>query len=391
MPLLKAFSQIRDALMEIMSNAHTILDPISSSSACDGCVGSVIQRNGIKFYEATSISNQEYSFDQREASVELLREAIGGLAYDNIRKLMFQKCWCFYASSASVHIKPGTSSTAGPVPPIKELIIMSRDPMRMKASMLSGKPTIPSELMYEFCQIAQKVDLDEAANSKAVPGRAASGDALCVDVVSPELNLTMNPCNLTWELRLLEPALAHCITSLYLTKNPVDISDVTKKRKTPAQLAAEVQAANAFKNPQQLAAEAEKAAAAAAAAAVSQRKNLNAHEYTFSTAQAWWEAYSQAPPFNRVDTTRRKIVSYFVAQGCETCGGCGNHLRVDSRSFPGFSSKTPLPASLARGEGFWARIAPVEGDWRLDAFEESTLTLPPSPSPPPPPPLSLTR
>ena len=360
--------------MEIMSNAHTILDPISSTSACAGCVGTVIQRNGVKLYEATSVTSQEYSFDQRETSSELLREAIGGLAYHNIRKLMFQKCWCFYASSASVHTKPGTPSTAGPVPPIKELIILSRDPVRLKNSMLTGKPVIPSELMNEFCQLAQKVDLDEAANSnsKAFPGRAASGDALCVDIFSPELNQTMNPCNLTWEPRLLEPALARCISALYLTKNPVDISDATTKRKSPAQLAAEAQAANAYKSNEQLAAEAEKATAAAAAAALRQRKNLNAHEYTWSTVQAWWEAYSQAPPFNRVDTTRQKIVGYFVSQGCETCGGCGRHLRVDSRSFPGFGSKASLPASVARGEGFWARIAPVEGDWRLDAFEEST-------------------
>ena len=43
-------------------------------------------------------------------------------------------------------------------------------------------------------------------------------------------------------------------------------------------------------------------------------------------------------------------------------------LRVNSRSLSGFQTKAPLPASVSPGEGFWARMMPVDGDWRLDAF-----------------------
>ena len=48
---------------------------------------------------------------------------------------------------------------------------------------------------------------------------------------------------------------------------------------------------------------------------------------------------------------------------------CGLHLRLDSRYFPGFQTLGMLPKFLHVGELWWARLLPLEGDWRLDPFE----------------------
>ena len=96
---------------------------------------------------------------------------------------------------------------------------------------------------------------------------------------------------------------------------------------------------------------------------------MNTYRYTLSTIKAWWQAYTSAPPYNRVDETRRKIIAYFGSESCADCGMCGGHLRLDSRNFPGFQTKSPLPKLLTVGEHWWARWLPIQGDWRLDPFE----------------------
>ena len=258
-----AFTQIRDSLMEVMSSGHTVMEPNSTNAMCLDCQGKVTERHGLKLYVKTGVGALEpYDYDPLERSVELLRAAVGDAAMDTVQQLMFQKCFCFLASSASTERSPG-AATAGPVPPIKQFIEVARDDKRIRESERQGLPVIPSALLYDLCQIAKQVDLTAIANSEpssaAVPPlSAANRDTLCVDVYSAEINQTMNPCNLTWEPRLLEPAFARCVSSLYLTDAPVDISDVTVANDAAGQVAPQT-----YKSPSQLAAEAAAAAAAA--------------------------------------------------------------------------------------------------------------------------------
>ena len=190
-----------------------------------------------------------------------------------------------------------------------------------------------------------------------------------------------------------------CMTSLYLTSDPVDISDVTgtfngheglengeeiylckphadvetggilcglaKKSAHTAAGSSE----QGYKTAAQIKAEQrarEKEAAARALAAVLQQRR---HQYTEDTVRSWWRQYSIVPPYNRSDPSRRKIIAYYGMEGCHRCGKCGLQERLNSRNFPGFYTKKALPTDIGFGEHFFSRVMPIEGDWRLDAFE----------------------
>ena len=97
-----AFTQIRDSLMEVMSSGHTVMEPNSTNAMCLDCQGKVTERHGLKLYVKTGVGALEpYDYDPLERSVELLRAAVGDAAMDTVQQLMFQKCFCFLASSAS--------------------------------------------------------------------------------------------------------------------------------------------------------------------------------------------------------------------------------------------------------------------------------------------------
>jgi len=324
------------------------------------------------------------------------------------------------ANPWQLHIKD--AAKLGPVPPIRELIRLSNS-LAALARTQGGDTLIPPEVLHELCKVAEDSrgtspcqtvcngvancrqvceDVEERSSKGKTSGAAAEGgasDGLCVDVAFEwgDGTHTLNPCNFTWEVRQLEPALAMCVSSAFLTDNPIDTSDVKHFSHEEVSVGQTIYDCQpdptvplprgvssrifcrqktkppppppAYIPPENMEAAAEAAALEAArqgAAAVFERNTL---VYTLSTVQSWWKAYTSVPPYNRTDTTRRKILGYFHAESCAACGMCGLHLRLDSRNFQGFQTRSMLPKFIVVGELWWARLLPVEGDWRLDPFE----------------------
>jgi hypothetical protein len=138
------------------------------------------------------------------------------------------------------------------VPPIREVIRVANS-LAAKARSQDGLTLIPSEVLHQLCQVAQSSrgppscqtvcegetaaqvscrrecdDASEGADAAVAPEPNELAE-VCVDVVFEwgDSNQTLNPCNFTWEIRQLEPTLAMCASAIYLTDDPIDISDVT--------------------------------------------------------------------------------------------------------------------------------------------------------------------
>ena len=339
----------------------------------------------------------EYKFDSAERAVEMLEET-HGTVWRQLQNLLFQNCFCLLVSSGRPAAEKLESGKVDPVPPIREmqLLALSRHAGKRGGQ---GKSKLPEEVMYELCQISEQTrPSEERTPGSPKPNHRANDICVNVTFEYAGTNVTWNPCTLTWELRALEESLAMCVSSLYLTDTPVTIEDVSgrftghdnlvpgddvysceqvdpqaravfcreSKKSAPGQSGGGA-GGEPYKSASQIKAEQEAAAAAAAAAEAAKVKRLRSFNYTFSTVSAWWREYSSAPPFNRTDSTRKKLIGYYSTPGCARCGSCRSE-RLNSHDFQGFRTKSALPVQLAIGQHFWARLVPVEGDFRLDAF-----------------------
>ena len=178
---------------------------------------------------------------------------------------------------------------------------------------LARLPALPAELLSGMCNVSRK-NLTEFCDSNVT---FLWGNTL----------EQLNPCQLTWDPRLLEATVATCVSQLYLP--PTTLS------------------------------------AASLLQASSDERN---RYYARNTTEEWWNEYTRVPPFDRVDLSRVSLAAYYTYDGCAPCGEC-SRLLVDSRTYAQAATTPALPSRLARLNPALIRILPSKTDWALDAFQ----------------------
>jgi hypothetical protein len=195
-------------------------------------------------------------------------------------KILTEKCICYWIRPGPATVNP-LEAWMGPMPNIKQLQLMKSTPTASIVRKGAGLPALPTELLEGLCN--------------AVPSFVRDADGIRQDIC--DVNVTyqfddptekdvMYPCNLKWEPRAVEEAIARCVMADYL-KKPKPTGDAYKD---------------------------------------------NSRMYTWNTTLEWWKEYTTIPPFDHVDFSRRKVNSYYTYEGCEACGMC-SRLRLDSRNY----------------------------------------------------------
>ena len=274
-------------------------------------------------------------------------------------KILTEKCICFWIQPSAATVN-AIEMWQGPVPVVRQLKTMLSTPTASIVRKGLGLPAIPIELLQGLCNATR------GGGEFPVPGpdRDKNGvrQDICQNVTySFEFdNETMNVCDLQWEPRAAEEAIARCVLADYLKKpEPTD---------------------DGFQD--------------------------NSRKYTYNTTLEWWKEYTTLPPFNHMDFSRRKVNAYYTYDGCEACGMC-SRLRLDSRNFENievpclqirllclccscarvfpvlslvclnvntgplvvFQVSRQMPARLFQNEILTMHLKTVNNDWRLDEYE----------------------
>ena len=180
---------------------------------------------------------------------------------------------------------------------------------------LNKLPALAPELLAGMCNVSR---------------RNVSDADLCnfnVTYLWGDATLQLNPCELTWDPRLMEIAVASCISELYLP--PTSLSP----------------------------------------ASVAQAPRLAINQlYVRNSTEAWWREYTRVPPFDRLDRSRRSVAAYYTLDGCSPCGAC-DRLLADSRAYAGAETVPPLPTQLPALGPALIRLRSSGRDWLLDGFQ----------------------
>jgi hypothetical protein len=203
-------------------------------------------------------------------------------------KILTEKCICYWIRPGPATVNP-LEAWMGPMPNIKQLQLMKSTPTASIVRKGAGLPALPTELLEGLCNATK------GGGNFPVPSFVRDADGIRQDIC--DVNVTyqfddptekdvMYPCNLKWEPRAVEEAIARCVMADYL-KKPKPTEDAYKD---------------------------------------------NSRMYTWNTTLEWWKEYTTIPPFDHVDFSRRKVNSYYTYEGCEACGMC-SRLRLDSRNY----------------------------------------------------------
>lgn len=197
--LLQAWEDFRPDLLSVL------IDP----AGCSECGGQNVREEGkIVFYP-----DVKPLYNRDEITHDLMRHR-SNAKYQTLGNLLYEKCFCFFTeyTTASVPSDP-FERWRGPIPPVRELQELAYSDYAFISRKIKNLPALYPEVLELLCNI-----------SKGDPSTSndRSGDNVLTDVCQEvtflydEVNRTINTCNLTWDVRMLETTVASCIAANYL-------------------------------------------------------------------------------------------------------------------------------------------------------------------------------
>ena len=446
--LLKTWSQVRQPLLEALT----------ADTPCADCGGKVRIEQGVQVFT----SRKPYSFDKDDTSWDYVNKKVGR-KWRIFEKLLSEKCFCFWTTSNTATIDPD-EVWQGPIPAVRQMIEMKSSAQASIVRKGLGLSALPVELLQGLCSATRggpvKTSMERKEEIKTSyctgsqdllqglrPGCFEPGcTAVSCSPMPPETqswglfpepsyerdedgvrteicennvtitwegkNITYGPCDLQWDPRLVESALARCVAGAYLQdsdylrkraddKDPYQYDELSsppvistfriedRDKIDAADLEAE-QTALSFGRPVppktfvlnlkgNLDVSYKGKAVYPMKGTLFQRAPQNEGEqlaftYAYNTTLEWWKEYTTLPPFEHHDMSRRKVHSYYTYKGCEPCGMCAR-LRLDTRNFENVIVSSKLPAALlgSKNHFFYMHLKPEDFDWRLDSWEARNI------------------
>lgn len=316
LPLLRKWTTVRPTMIEVLRDIGN----------CADCGGDLVWDKGVKiFFER--VPNAMRSFERTDKTADVTIDYVGPpdrvpdpntppdvqalmdfFPYKDMHILgahLFEKCFCYFAKPSASTIDP-SKSVLGPVPPIRELLLISRTPFSAVIRKENGLDALEPFLLDDLCNITK------GGGKWPVPRPIRNQDGILTDIckvyeyVWAGQNYTWNTCRFNWDPRMLEQAIGSC---LYTTR-------LSPENKVPPAVAPAVAFLQYF--------------GPTSSIPIAQRKKI----YTIQTVIDWWTEYTRVPPFEHVDTSRRRLKGYYTIPGCVSPPECLAPILAACRFFP---------------------------------------------------------
>lgn len=186
--MLKKWSIVRPTLLTVLVKDWT----------CTDCGGSVMWKDGAYVFKER-ITNAKMTYQGSDKTPSEASDYLG----KNLTVLgahLFEKCFCYFATPSVVTLDPG-ENVIGPVPPIRELMFISRTPFSAVIRKEQGKEALDPELLSDLCNITR------GGGKWPKPRNVRDEDGVLVDICQTYeyqwagTNYTWDTCKFIWDPR----------------------------------------------------------------------------------------------------------------------------------------------------------------------------------------------
>mmetsp|Transcript_59233 Transcript_59233/g.157296 ORF Transcript_59233/g.157296 Transcript_59233/m.157296 type:complete len:1464 (+) Transcript_59233:82-4473(+) len=329
--LLRAWSIVRPQLLNALLEDDARADEaVLSNGETVTSAGRIEYQGGLLVYVESSSTSGSYSYSDSDP---LAAAVVSTNAWRSLSRSMTEACFCYLASS-----NPATINSArvldGPVPPVREILNMSTSSVaisRMRAGLTLIDPDILSALCNASLTASEATFASTtAANVANLTSSSSTDTSDGCDFVKfkwGSQNISLSPCSLTWEPRLMHSAISTCASANYVGKRAANISSQS----------------------------------------VPQTQVAISSNYSLGIVEEWWTEYTRVPPVNRTDSSRRKIIAYFNYRKCR------EYVQLNTDTFRGVSQEDRVSATIGPSRRFRSlRLRPMN-DSALDSFQARNI------------------